>query len=619
MSPRQAESNPHYNELFLRAKREEKVNEREVEQTRSRVLRYGMVVQLQHAVSHGYLYVSGTPSESVLSSGCLVACSKYAGSVGCFRVIPKLQQVHCEGERVHVGDPCILEHVETGMRVALGRLSDGRAMYEVIGNPSQGAMSSFKLMRYRGHAEAASLSLNSGTAAHIIHKEARGCIGVTQESSTLTILETDDQHRVQKSTNGIFVIERLEAHDGSTCVWNDKFRIRHLATGRLLSLEAHHTNPITGEVVGEEQEQSVTVDSALGGDTSLVEPLGAATDATRVDSVETNGSPRVSPQVPPPAEANRARENTASKFAALASSAANGAANSIEEKGEDALAVEFHGSLGLKLADVEERRGNEALLGETVFTLEPLYSSPDSNVEANQYFGLRSTALGGLWVYLSSQETEGAQVEEPVKKTSRAVRTLRASSKDYEQDIFVLQVPTQETLIDLDTVIPRAEPLQDFVDQIMRNRPRLDAQGLPDRRWMDFAAVTKTLEELIMFTTTATYNTDPIAREGLPYVSRQHILHEQGILELALSCIMLPFEHSHFKFEELDTSDKSKKWQKFKLNIKGMKGPDYLPLRCTPYYLLLTMMPYYYFLLLTPYYRVLTPYYFYLLPPNLIL
>jgi hypothetical protein len=93
VSPRQAESDPSFAELFSQAKREEKVNVREVEQTRGRVLRYGMVVQLQHAVSQGYLYISGTPAKTDMISGCIVACSKYAGSVGWFRVIPKLQQV----------------------------------------------------------------------------------------------------------------------------------------------------------------------------------------------------------------------------------------------------------------------------------------------------------------------------------------------------------------------------------------------------------------------------------------------------------------------------------------------------------------------------------------------
>ena len=40
-------------------------------------------------------------------------------------------------------------------------------------------------------------------------------------------------------------------------------------------------------------------------------------------------------------------------------------------------------------------------------------------------------------------------------------------------------------------------------------------------------SVTKTLEELIIFTTTATNNPDPVTREGLPHVSRQHLLQEQ--------------------------------------------------------------------------------------------
>ena len=142
---------------------------------------------------------------------------------------------------MHVGDRVVLEHVESGMALSLGRLSDGRGMYEVIGTAAEG--SSFKLMRYHRHSVAANL-LSSGLAVHIFDKEAQGSIGVEHGSSSVSVLEADSSSKGLKSSNGIFVLERLSAADGRPCLWHDQFRIRHLATGRLLCLQ---TTPQDGD------------------------------------------------------------------------------------------------------------------------------------------------------------------------------------------------------------------------------------------------------------------------------------------------------------------------------------------------------------------------------------
>jgi hypothetical protein len=131
VSQRQAEGDRQFHTLLENARREELANDKECEQTRGRVLRYGMVVQLQHAASQAYMYVSGTAALTSSLAGATVACSKHAADASWFRVMPKLQQVHVEGERVHVGDQIVLEHAESGMNLTMGKLTDGRAMYEV--------------------------------------------------------------------------------------------------------------------------------------------------------------------------------------------------------------------------------------------------------------------------------------------------------------------------------------------------------------------------------------------------------------------------------------------------------------------------------------------------------
>ena len=66
-----------------------------------RPLRYGMVVMLQHAASQNYLWVTPQPTVSNADAS-LVAVGEEVGKAGWFRIMPRLQQVHQEGERVYV-------------------------------------------------------------------------------------------------------------------------------------------------------------------------------------------------------------------------------------------------------------------------------------------------------------------------------------------------------------------------------------------------------------------------------------------------------------------------------------------------------------------------------------
>ena len=66
--------------------------------------------------------------------------------------MPRLR-VHSEGEKVHVGDPVTLEHVQSGLRLMVyQRLPDGRC--EVIA--TQQAPTGFKLNLFRLHDDDAS-------------------------------------------------------------------------------------------------------------------------------------------------------------------------------------------------------------------------------------------------------------------------------------------------------------------------------------------------------------------------------------------------------------------------------------------------------------------------------
>ena len=346
LTRRQAENDPKYTELFANAQRECNLNERDLEQARGRVVRYGMVVQLLHATSQAFLHVSSTPSETDPLSSCVLATDKEAGSSGWFRVTPKLQQVHREGERVHVGDPCILEQVDSGVLIGLGPLSDGRAMYEVLGSLKVNI--SFKLMRYRGHAEVAgtqaegSMDLFSGSVVHVMHKEAQGCIGIESGTNALSVLESDADSKAAKSGNGCIVLERLEAHDGSACKWTEAFRMRHLATGRLLCL-----HPTSG----------TTVTAPPGTD----QPTSSTTGV--LDRIEAEDMEADDSTADPSADSPPAAASLKMKLAGAAKAKAGVGGGKPSEGSQQ---------LQLRLADMEERRGNAATLGDTTFQLQPL-------------------------------------------------------------------------------------------------------------------------------------------------------------------------------------------------------------------------------------------------------
>jgi hypothetical protein len=83
-----------------------------------------MIIQLRHANSHKDLIVSSQSAESNPDSR-QVALDGAGGELSWLRIMPRLR-VHSEGERVHLGDPVVLEHVKTGLQV--GPLANSLAL-----------------------------------------------------------------------------------------------------------------------------------------------------------------------------------------------------------------------------------------------------------------------------------------------------------------------------------------------------------------------------------------------------------------------------------------------------------------------------------------------------------
>ena len=127
-------------------------------QAKGRELRYGQIIELQHELSSKRAQITHHPA--VMHKEGRKAEVSEAGEACWFRIMPRLR-VHTEGEKVHVGDPVLLQHVVTGQKLFVAAqsnpLADGRL--EVTGALEGSAL---KVMQYRDYGDEAALALYGG-------------------------------------------------------------------------------------------------------------------------------------------------------------------------------------------------------------------------------------------------------------------------------------------------------------------------------------------------------------------------------------------------------------------------------------------------------------------------
>ena len=161
--------------------REREMNAATFERTTGRDVRYGQVIQLRHSITGAFVSV-GRQAALLNREGRRVTIDEGAGEAGWFRVMPKLR-IHSEGERVRLGDPIVLEHVGTSLRLrterVVGRLPDGRR--EVSATLEMAAL---KLSLYRPFIapphgeedgeESSTSPLYGGAAVRLVYEEMDG-------------------------------------------------------------------------------------------------------------------------------------------------------------------------------------------------------------------------------------------------------------------------------------------------------------------------------------------------------------------------------------------------------------------------------------------------------------
>ena len=117
-------------QLVKEAQREKALNESEVHNTAGRELRYGKVLQLQHAVSGKLVAVSHQASAHNRDARRVIITDTNVGEAAWFRIVPKLR-MHAEGEKVGAGEPILLENVMSGLKL---HVSDAQAEINASGD-----------------------------------------------------------------------------------------------------------------------------------------------------------------------------------------------------------------------------------------------------------------------------------------------------------------------------------------------------------------------------------------------------------------------------------------------------------------------------------------------------
>jgi len=199
-----------------------------------RPLTYGAIIQLKHCHSSGYLGVRA--GEIALEQGCLrVDILQTPGEAAWFQLLPcsKLREL---GEKVKYADLIYLQAagLDTAYFLHTPRVSPSSASkLEVNCSPS---MHEWKPQRFMDHAETTERRfVTIGCAFRIYHRITEGYLAAAE----IPLVGEDVKPPVfvsrEKSCTSLWELQKLSAFRGGKVGWEDRFRLKHVATGLFLS------------------------------------------------------------------------------------------------------------------------------------------------------------------------------------------------------------------------------------------------------------------------------------------------------------------------------------------------------------------------------------------------
>lgn len=507
-------ADPAHRRLFEDREREREANAAAFERTAGREVRYGQVIQLRNAYSGALLAVTRR-SAHVSKDARRVTLEAEPGEAAWLRITPRLR-IHAEGQRVQLGDPLLLEHVSTGLRLRverLGRLSDGRRELCAAGDPT-----SLKIERYRQHVPAVAgvaLPLFGGSVVRLSHKEAEGYLGCEMSAALLGLSPTvvPEEAHVAASCATMWELHKEDVRDGSPCAWAGAVRLVHTPSRRALAVSEEPFAPSShpGDdgavangwralaVVLEALEEPPLIDGVDASLWELVPQYRQREQTVRMDAffrLRHRATGRWLHHVPPVA----------------------GIADAVFGSGDNDEAEESIAS--------PRRSAAAPPQSPSVESLAPL-DSPGAASSGNLKRRARQSTKGD-----ESPLEALARDEMAVSGTGAGASgcgeqgVLTATLGSNYEDVFALQLVDATHSDDVARVIAWRMPLVSFVGELQRVPP-------PPREKVDFAPLLAALTNLIVFATRSD-NPNPLTREGLPHAHRQLLLRELGVLGLAL-------------------------------------------------------------------------------------
>lgn len=575
---------PAHRRLFAELARERVANSAAFERSVGREIRYGHVIQFEHARTGLMLAVTRQVAH-VAKDARQATLEAEAAEAGWFRVMPRLR-IHSEGERVRLGNPAILEHVGTGLKLRVersGKLPDGRREVAAAEEPS-----SVKLNLYRAHELPAAggatagpvPTLLGGTPVRLMHKEADGFLGNKMARAVLglpVLVAAEDTH-VPASSNTMWELQKADVTDGGSCMWAGRVRLVHTASGRCLTVsdETDEAEELGGGAAGEalagpaggvwcgacssggagdrggeaEAPLPVVLHSLGATDSSCLFELvpqyqqreaGVRMDALfRLRHVHTGRwihfTPRGFERVDGPAAVFGLSEdgNEESGTSRDGSPADSARGNPLRRLGRN------DGADRLEVGGGGRAAGGASL------------SSPLAPDGGQARKPRRAWAAGFAQVTGAAAAGGGLSIEElacvqlvaeagepPAGWCGRLVATVT----QHDEDVFAVQTVDPSHHADVSCVLAWRAPLCRFIGQF-RPHPTPERSGSPaegrlDRSQVDFSQLVRAVSEMIVFVTRSD-NPNPYTREGLPHAHRQLLLQELQMIDLALEAIAAP-------------------------------------------------------------------------------
>jgi len=552
-----------------------------------REVRYGNVIQLQHAQTATMLAVTRHAAH-VSKEARRAMLEVEPAEAAWFRVMPRLR-IHSEGERVRLGDPAVLEHVSTGLKLRVersGKLPDGRREVAAAAEPS-----SVKINLYRAHEppESAAVpgalaALQGGASMRLMHKEADGFLGCEMARALLglPVLVVAEETHVLASCNTMWEVHKADCTDGSACHWSDAFRIVHTASGRSLTVSDQIDVHDAGEVEEWEKEdaplQVVLAPPDAPDAVCLFEivpqyqqrdPCVHLDDFFRLRHVATGRWLHYSAHASAPgrgnkvfgraevAEAGRGASASPRKLSPAPRTGRAMGSPRAESKWPLSVSVESGGEEGSSPA---KRRPSLASRPPPSLPPTPLVTTGPgaaAAVSADSAGGSGGVVGGGgrsLEDLARSQiaSSGGSGGGDGAALAAEGwVGRLVATVVSHDEDVFALQPVDEAQYADATRALAWRAPFCGFLAQF-GGEPSADAGTPLSHDEVDFSALIAAVSEMILFVTRSD-NPNPLTREGLPHAHRQLLLRELQMLDLALEAIAAPLRAT-FDSSEISAS-----------------------------------------------------------------